>query len=398
MAGHIFPQQLNDSTTQRHETCSPAAPLMQVNASASSLLSKRIELYCAAVLCCLLFLSGTAEAETIKIATYNVGNLFDSVDDGNEYPEYDPAGPFGWDRSMADTKAANIARVLTALKADIVCLQEVESRRALDLLLNQLKSNGNPYPYSAIADLEDTAVRCAVISTCPITDRKEVSPGGNLRSILQVTVHYDHRPLVLFINHWKSKQGPESRRVAYARALKNAIDRLPPGADYIVAGDFNSNYDEFITLPGERSLNDTNGLTGINHVLGTIAGNRLTTEADLTRPAGKAVHYNLWLELSPDRRWSYLYFDRKNSPDSFILPRTLYDGSGIDYVDNSFDRFDPGFLFDDRQNIYRWQRADRGRGRHLGRGYSDHLPVFALFSTQPFRPTAGGREKAAGSP
>jgi endonuclease/exonuclease/phosphatase family metal-dependent hydrolase len=398
MTGHIFSQQLNDSTTQPHETCSPAAPLMQVNVLTPSSLSKRIALYCAAALCCLLALSPSADAGTIKIAAYNVGNLFDAIDNGAEYPEYDPAGPFGWNRAMADIKAANIARVLTALRADIVCLQEVESRQALDLLMRQLKNNGTPYPYSAIADQEDTAVKCAVISTCPITDRKEVSPGEGLRSILQVTVHYDHRPLVLFINHWKSKQGPESRRVAYARALKNAIDRLPPGTDYIIAGDFNSNYDEFISLPGEKALNDTSGLTGINHMLGTIVDNRLTTEADLTRPAGKAVHYNLWLELPPDRRWSYLYFDRKNSPDGFILPRALYDNTGITYVDNSFDKFDPGFLFDDRKNIFRWQRADRGRGKHLGRGYSDHLPVFALFTTEPFQPAAGGQEKIAGRP
>ncbi|MEW6080063.1 MAG: endonuclease/exonuclease/phosphatase family protein [Thermodesulfobacteriota bacterium] len=346
---------------------------------------------------CLFVLSVTAGAETIKIATYNVGNLFDAVDDGNEYPEYDPAGPYGWNRDMADTKAANIARVLTALKADIVCLQEVESRRALDLLLNHLQDNGIPYPYSAIADQNKTAVKCAVISSRPIIDRQELSPGKGMRSILQVTARCGQRPLVLFINHWKSKQGPESLRLAYARALRNAVDRLGPGTDYIIAGDFNANYDEFVTLPVEPSLNDTGGVTGINHVLGTIVNNCLVTETDLN-PAATGRRYNLWLELSPDRRWSYLYFDRKNTPDSLILPRALYDGNGIDYVDNSFDKFDPGFLFDGRQNIYRWQRTDRGRGKHLGRGYSDHLPVFALFSTEPFRPAADGIKKPVESP
>ncbi|MBU4344206.1 MAG: helix-hairpin-helix domain-containing protein [Proteobacteria bacterium] len=27
---------------------------------------------------------------------------------------------------------------------------------------------------------------------------------------------------------------------------------------------------------------------------------------------------------------------------------------------------------------------ESGRGKHLGEGYSDHLPVFAYFSTEPF--------------
>jgi predicted extracellular nuclease len=334
----------------------------------------------------LLLLSASADAASLKIAVYNVNNLFDAVADGTEYPEYDPNGPYGWDRSMADIKATNIARVLTALKADIVCLQEVESRQALDLLLNKLKINATPYPYAAIADKSATTVRCAVISTCPIIDQQELSPGKKMRSILRVTVEYEHHPLILFVNHWKSKQGPESRRVVYARTLEKAISRLDRNADYIIAGDFNANYDEFVTLRDERDLNDTRGRTGINHVLGTIVDNRLVTETDLMHSARRAKHYNLWLELPHDRRWSYIFSGRKTTPDSIILPRGLYDNKGIAYIDNSFDKFDPDFLFDGRRNIFRWQQADKGRGRHLGKGYSDHLPIFALFSIGPFKP------------
>jgi len=52
-------------------------------------------------------------------------------------------------------------------------------------------------------------------------------------------------------------------------------------------------------------------------------------------------------------------------------------------MDNSFDKFDPDYLFDNNK-VFRWQRASRGKGRHLGKGYSDHLPVFAEFTTSPF--------------
>ncbi len=322
-------------------------------------------------------------AGTIKVATYNVNNLFDAVADGTEYPDYDPRGPYGWDRNMADIKAANIARVLTELKADIVCLQEVESRRALALLLARLRRNNVIYPFSAIADNARTTVKCALVSNCPIIDKQEISPGKDMRNILQVTVKQDRHPLVLFVNHWKSKQGPESRRIVYARALKSAVDRLDPGTDYIIAGDFNTNYDEFISIAGNDRLNDTNGQTGINHILGTIKHNRLVMEKDLKHPERDTKHYNLWLELPPYRRWSYNFFGRKNSLDSLILPASLYDDKGFSYIDDSFDRFVPGFLFDHRGAIFRWQQADKGRGRHLGKGYSDHLPIFALFSTEP---------------
>ena len=38
----------------------------------------------------------------------------------------------------------------------------------------------------------------------------------------------------------------------------------------------------------------------------------------------------------------------------------------------------------EKGGILRWKRADRGRGRHLGLGYSDHLPVYACLTTGPF--------------
>ncbi len=342
-----------------------------------------------AVFCLLLFVGFPVYAATIKIASYNVDNLFDARADGTEYPDYDPDGPCGWDRHMADLKAAHIARVLTALNADIVGLQEIESRRALDLLLRKLKENDTPYPYAALAEQSQTTVKCAVISRFPLSERREWIPAEHDRSILQVTVTCEGFPLILFVNHWKSKQGPESRRMVYARALKAAVDRLPADADYILIGDFNADYNEYVTFRQNLRLNDTNGLTGINHVLGTVAEGRMVTENMLTGPHTGRRLYNLWLELPPQRRWSYNFFGHKNSPDSIILSRGLYDDKGITYIDNSFDRFDPPFLFDRRGAIFRWQQADRGRGRHLGRGYSDHLPVFAFFSTDSFRPATG---------
>jgi hypothetical protein len=94
--------------------------------------------------------------------------------------------------------------------------------------------------------------------------------------------------------------------------------------------------------------------------------------------------YNLWLEIPEPRRWSVNFFGRKNSPDAILVPRNLYDDHGISYVDNSFDKFDPDYLFES-QKVFRWQRAERGQGRHTGAGYSDHLPVFAEFTTGPFQ-------------
>ena len=74
---------------------------------------------------------------------------------------------------------------------------------------------------------------------------------------------------------------------------------------------------------------------------------------------------------------------RQESPDNIIVSKGLYDAKGISYSDNSFSKFQPDYLFEGK-TVYRWQRAESGMGRHLGNGYSDHLPIFAYFSTEPF--------------
>jgi hypothetical protein len=109
----------------------------------------------------------------------------------------------------------------------------------------------------------------------------------------------------------------------------------------------------------------------------------MVDESFLTKQKDCQYVYNLWLEIPESRRWSVNFFGKKDSPDSMIVSRGLYDKKGISYVDNSFDKFDPDYLFDNSK-VFRWQRADRGKGRHLGKGYSDHLPIYAKFSTEPF--------------
>jgi endonuclease/exonuclease/phosphatase family metal-dependent hydrolase len=319
------------------------------------------------------------------VATYNAQNLFDLTRDGTEYEEYVPNSRMGWNRQIAAVKYRNIARVINDLAPDIVALQEVESRKALILLRDALNRKGRSYPSLAVADAKPSAVKCALFSRFPIVSKREIPVREtHSRNILAVTVKVDDKLLLIFVNHWKSKRGPESMRLPYARALRKAINNLPPETDFIVLGDLNSNYNEWITFHDRARLNDTHGRTGVNHVLGTIQGPGMVTEQVLLKQKRKRLLYNLWLELKPSRRWSYNFFGLKGSPDNIIIPESLYDNKGVSYVDNSFGRFTPHYLFRKRA-IFQWQRADNGKGKHLGMGFSDHLPIFALFSTDPFR-------------
>jgi hypothetical protein len=324
-------------------------------------------------------------AQTFTVVSYNVENLFDLKTDSTEYAEYMPDGPYGWNRRMKNIKLDNISRVIRGLDAEIVALQEIESRRALEALRQRLTQLDAFYPHAAIADAKPTSVKCAMLSKFPMVSVTEIpvkDPAA--RSILKVVLDISGHHFIVYVNHWKSKSGPESHRIASATALAGDIDGLDGTADFILTGDFNSDYNEYETFVGIDRFNDTGGVTGINHVLGTIKDGRLVDEALLIRQSGNRYLYNLWLELPEFRRWSVNFFGRENSPDAIIVSKGLYDDQGIAYVDNSFDRFDPEYLLVDGVP-YRWQRAEDGRGEHLGCGYSDHLPVYAVFTTRPFQ-------------
>ncbi|MEA3415349.1 MAG: helix-hairpin-helix domain-containing protein [Thermodesulfobacteriota bacterium] len=340
------------------------------------------------ILLVLLFCIASIEAKTFKVASYNLENLFDLIRDGTEYPEYIPNTGYGWTKDIANIKYTNIARVIKDLRADVVALQEVESKKALITLRDKLKDFGVDYPYLEIADSRDTPVKCAALSKFPIVEKEEIQVINKVaRNILKITLDIDGNRILLFINHWKSKQGPESMRIAYAKTLKREIDKLKEDVDFILIGDFNSNYNEYKTFRNSHRLNDTNGITGINHILRTIKDSgkdsEMVNEKTLTKQAANEYLYNLWLEVSKIRRWSYNFFGKKGSPDNIIISKGLYDDKGISYSDNSFNKFHADYLFKGKA-VYRWQRAKRRMGRHLGKGYSDHLPIVAYFSTEPF--------------
>jgi hypothetical protein len=337
------------------------------------------------ILFVLLYCITSIEAKTFKVASYNLENLFDLTMDGTEYPEYIPNTGYGWTKDIANIKYTNIARVIKDLGSDVVALQEVESKKALITLRNKLKDLGVDYPYFEIADSRATSVKCAVLSKFPIVEKEEIQVDNEIaRNILKITLDIDGNRIILFINHWKSKRGPESMRIAYAKTLRREIDKLKEDVDFVLIGDFNSNYNEYKTFRNSGRLNDTGGIAGINHILKTIKDSEMVDEKILTKQAANEYLYNLWLEVSKTRRWSYNFFEEKESPDNIIVSKGLYDDKGISYSDNSFNTFQQDYLFNGK-TVYRWQRAESGMGRHLDKGYSDHLPIYAYFSTEPFR-------------
>lgn len=214
---------------------------------------------------------GIAEAPartlgTLRLATYNVLNLFDDVDDPNL---------FGRNEDIDDTKPESelvaVARAIRLIDADILALEEIESKTALMAFVDEYISDMG-YDYIVSVDSGDPrGIENALLSRYPI-QHIELWPGLELggvhpelfgnranwyagqpltfkRSPIRVDVRVpgeDDEPdylLSLFVVHHKASRGNDYWREAEAGKLIELIQGLEskfPERNIAVLGDFNA--------------------------------------------------------------------------------------------------------------------------------------------------------------
>lgn len=323
----------------------------------------------------LFFFSFSLYAKTFTVASYNVENLFDLVKHRSDYREYIPNTKSNWNQKNFNIKVNNVLKVLKDIDADIIALQEIENRQMMNLLLKKLPQ----YKYSSFTKFRNSSVGIGFLSKIKIKKNKDINVKFRnkiFRPILETTFEIDNIEFKIFNNHWPSKRVNESYRVKFAKKLFDRIEKLPKDYDYILLGDFNSNYDEFKTIYKEKKLNNTSGITGINQVLNTTIDKRYVSYDDILKYK-KRVHYNLWLDLNYNNRFSNKYRGRNNTPDNIIIAPALLDNKKLTYKTKSFEVFKPSYLYKNKR-IIRWKMNNRV---HKGGGFSDHLPIIATFST-----------------
>ena len=319
-------------------------------------------------------------AKTFSIATYNVENLFDLNKDDNEYSEFIPNTPSNWNETNFDIKINNLIKVIKDIDVDILALQEIENRELMQLLLKKLPE----YKYYSFIKYPDSAIGLGILSKIEIKENNNLDVKfrtKQFRPILETTFIYENNEFKVFNNHWPSKAFGESYRIKYAKNLQDRISLLPKDYDYILIGDFNSDYNEMQTFKSNQKLNNTRGITGINQILNTVINNNIFVTYDDILKNEKRVHYNLWLELSNNERFSSKYMGQNITPDNILIPAALFDSKKISYIPNSFSVFKPNYLYENNV-VKRWQMSNEKFYKiHKGKGFSDHLPIYAKFST-----------------
>lgn len=288
-----------------------------------------------------------------KVATYNVENLFDAKQQGSEYKEYTPNNKHGWNEAMLNVKINNLAQVIKAIDADVIALAEVENRAVLEALNAALGEKRYKYLFFP-QKKPRVSIETALLSRFEIRHAQSIFLKDQPRGIHRITLNIVSYELDVYINHWPAQREKEEERKVYAKALHEILEKNAK-RESIVLGDFNSPLE-----PQKEGWGDS--------------FSQLSSKED-------SFLQNLWYELPQKRRYSHSYGTKRTALDHILVAPTLSDGEKIEYKQGTFSSFITPFLIDEKGIPKRWQISDRGRGRHLGEGYSDHLALTAIFHT-----------------
>lgn len=216
--------------------------------------------------------SGTAQARSasqgsvpLRLAVWNVANLFDAVDDPNDDEVPSPA--------RYKAKLREVAAVLETLDGDFVGLVEVENLDCLQALNQTLPA---PYPQLGLVEGNDTrrGIDVAFLSRVPVArvvshrdhDLPE-APGVSRnykfsRDCLEVVLETDP-PVTVLVNHFKSQLGGKKEAAAKRRVQAQGVveiastvaERQPRGIE-VVMGDLNDRPDSWSLEPVMETFAD----------------------------------------------------------------------------------------------------------------------------------------------
>ena len=296
--------------------------------------------------------------ETIKIAFYNVENLFDTIRNPLTFDaEFTPKGARRWNTERYQLKIAHIAQVLDELQADLVGLAEVENEAVLrDLLLTMSQDYNYIHRHTADSRGIDVALLYRGSSFIP----EQISQAGAPllhRDFLVVEGELNNEPLCIVICHMPAVPNGTALRNQAAQLLNHLTDSLlnqHPNRKLIVMGDFNA--------------------TPSSSIGKNIIGQHLFTP---------------FIESEQRGFGSYCYRDRRLQYDFIMMSHNLLsEQTGRNHSSpDSLKRID-GLTFTGRYGIFVRKYLLQNEGPKRGYpfrtfdgsaytgGYSDHLPVW----------------------
>ena len=325
----------------------------------------------------LLVLSGTIlfSCSSVKktlnheytVMSYNVENLFDTVDDPKvPDEEFLPASEKKWDNEKYQKKLADIARVISEVNPlelpEVVGLLEVENQQVLEDLVN----TGNLKEKYAIIHEESPDYRGIDVALIYRKDAfREIThevlpvifpddPEFKTRDILHVTGRIKNKTVHVFVNHWPSRIGgdekTEPKRVLAASVLKKKVDEIcaaDPKSRIIIMGDMN---DE----PANKSLKETLGAES---------------------PDSKALLVNLMMPDDAGGKGTYFYSGNWNMLDNLVVSESVLKSKRMCVEGQKGNIFSNDWMIFTNKNGDKTPNRSYVGNKYVG-GVSDHFPVY----------------------
>lgn len=338
--------------------------------------------------------------------SYNVENLFDTLDDPNTTDEeFTPDGKKNWTELKLHHKLQHLTRILKSVKntgrepcPDILGLTEVENSYVLKLWKDKYLQECK-YQTIVISQRHPDArgIQVALMTKFKLAGKPVshlVYEGG--RYIQENPLLVDGHPLVVFVNHWKSRidfgnDNGSDKRALGAKKLKSLFQKYQqenPDADLIALGDFNdeSENDSLKKFMG-TSLSVSDVIEQPDVYTAWESSADLLNSAYFRNTEFPVQDPLTGKELSKEDAYhlarSTYYYSREKSYSQFdhiLVSKGLFDQAGLSFVPNSFQvvRY-PDFTLNKRIPIP-FKNKPHEEDQFIGA--SDHFPVFARLKIQ----------------
>jgi endonuclease/exonuclease/phosphatase family metal-dependent hydrolase len=295
---------------------------------------------------------------------WNLENFFDDREDGRingADKEYDVW--FARDHHARELKLEHLTRAILELNGgrgpDILCVAEVESQRALELLQESLNKRLSDaalhYAHTLFKEVASGRhIGTGILTRLPVERERTQVLGKRLR-ILEGHITVNGHPLVLVASHWTSRLTDEAGagRDKYADQVYGrfrAMYTSNPHVDFLVCGDFNDS-------PEDESVTRHLHASAIDGAVRTAnEGPRLY---DLM--AGKDPHH-----------FGTHYYKKWLIFDHIVVSPGLLDSEGWSVVPDSVKTINTLTNPHDKQQRPWRFGSEKDKGE---RGYSDHFPV-----------------------
>ena len=298
-------------------------------------------------------LAWSDDARSLKIAFWNVENLFDLIDDPTiNDNEFSIGGKKNVTQEIYALKLVHSAEVLADLDADILGICEVENRFMMEELNKAF--TGRNYKIIHYDSPDRRGIDCALFydeSKFTVLESKQIknilSSGKPTRDIVYVKGQFGGEILHVFVNHWPSNYGGREqaipKRAETARFVREKVEKIlneDPKAEILLMGDFNEG-------PSEQNI----------------------------QYLAKDILINLMEPFTGKKGvGTYVYRGQDSLLDQFIASSGLLDDQGLKIEDNAVSILDlPKYR--QQRGKYKHYPFRFWAGEKLLGGYSDHLAI-----------------------